>query len=76
MIISKEAQLNENTKNIEVQFQYVLELVLKKQLQIQQVPTTDMIANGLTKPLGFIKLEASRDQLHLSKSKLRRSVKE
>jgi hypothetical protein len=76
VIISKEAQLNENTKHIEVRFQYVLELVLKKQLQIQQVPTTEMIADGLTKPLGFIKLEASRDQLHLSKSESRRSVKD
>ncbi|PLW36380.1 hypothetical protein PCANC_16187 [Puccinia coronata f. sp. avenae] len=76
VIISKEAQLNENTKHIEVKFQYVLELVLKKQLQIQQVPTTEMIANGLTKPLGFIKLEASRDQLHLSESESRRSVKD
>jgi hypothetical protein len=52
----------------------VLELVSKKQLQIQQVPTTEMIADGLTKPLGFVKLEASQDQLHLSKSESRRSV--
>ncbi|PLW28181.1 hypothetical protein PCANC_26987 [Puccinia coronata f. sp. avenae] len=74
VIISKEAQLNENTKHIEVRFQYVLELVSKKQLEIQQVPTAKMIADGLTKPLGFIKLEASRDQLHLTESELRRSV--
>jgi hypothetical protein len=74
VIISKEAQFNENTKHIEVRFQYVLELVSKKQLEIQQVPTTEMIADGLTKPLGFIKLEASREQLHLIESELRRSV--
>lgn len=74
VIISKEAQLNENTKHIEVRFQYVLELVSKKQLEIQQVLTAEMIADGLTKPLGFIKLEASRDQLHLTESESRRSV--
>ena len=73
-IISKEAQLNENTKHIEVKFQYVLELVSKKQLEIQQVLTAETIADGLTKPIGFIKLEVSRDQLHLTKSELRRSV--
>ena len=72
--ISKEAQLNENTKHIKVQFQYVLELVSKRQLTIQQVSTHDMIADGLTKPLGFIKLESSRTQLHLTDSESRRSV--
>jgi hypothetical protein len=72
--ISKEAQLNENTKHIEVRFQYVLELVSKRQLTIQQVSTHDMIADGLTKPLGFIKLESSRAQLHLTDSESRRSV--
>ena len=74
VIISREAQLNENTKHIAVRFQYVLKLVLKNQLKIQQVSTHDMIADGLTKPLGFIKLESSRSQLHLVDSELRRSV--
>jgi hypothetical protein len=74
VIISREAQQNENTKHIEVRFQYVLELVSKNQLKIQQVSTHDMIADGLTKPLGFIKLESSRSQLHLVDSELRRSV--
>ena len=74
IIISKEAKLNENTKHIEVRFQYVLELVTKKQLLMQQVSTTNMIANGLTKPLEYLKLEKSRSQLHLTASELRRSV--
>jgi hypothetical protein len=34
VIISQEAQLNENTKHIKVRFQYVLELVSKNQLKI------------------------------------------
>jgi hypothetical protein len=76
IIISKEAKLNENTKHIEVRFQYVLELVTKRQLIMQQVSTLDMIADGLTKPLGYIKIEQSRLQLHLTASELRRSVNE
>ncbi|KAH9468237.1 hypothetical protein Pst134EA_033418 [Puccinia striiformis f. sp. tritici] len=75
VIISKEAQLNENTKHIEVRFQYVLELVAKKQITVVQVSTHQMIADGLTKPLGWIKLEASRAQLHLTDSESRRSVR-
>ncbi|KAI7944946.1 hypothetical protein MJO28_010641 [Puccinia striiformis f. sp. tritici] len=76
IIISKEAHLNENTKHIEIRFQYVLELVLKKQITMLQVPTHEMIADGLTKPLGWIKLESSRAQLHLTDSESRRSVVE
>ena len=75
-IIIKEAKLNENTKQIKVCFQYVLELVTKKQLIMQQVSTNNMIADGLTKPLGYLKLEKSRSQLHLTASELRRSVSE
>jgi hypothetical protein len=74
IIISKEAKLNENTKHIEVRFQYVLKLVTKKQLIMQQVSTQDMIADGLTNPLGHIKLESSLLQLHLVASELRRVV--
>ncbi|KAI7948715.1 hypothetical protein MJO29_010380 [Puccinia striiformis f. sp. tritici] len=74
VIISREAQLKENTKQIEVRFQYVLELVSKKQVVMEQVSTNDMIADGLTKRLGWIKSESSRAQLHLTDSKSRRSV--
>jgi hypothetical protein len=73
--ISKEAKLNENTKHIEVRFQYVLQLVENKKVIMLQVSTHDMIADGLTKPLGFIKLESSREQLHLTDAEPRRSVK-
>jgi hypothetical protein len=74
VIISKEAQMNENTKHIKVRFQYVLGLIAKKKMEMEQVSNHDMIANGLTKPLGFIKVESSFAQVHLTKSELRRSV--
>ncbi|MBW0467795.1 hypothetical protein O181_007510 [Austropuccinia psidii MF-1] len=54
--ISKQALLNINTKHIEIRFQYVRDLVLKKQLDIVQVASADMIADVLTKPLGPQKL--------------------
>ncbi|MBW0540521.1 hypothetical protein O181_080236 [Austropuccinia psidii MF-1] len=63
--ISKQASLNINTKHIEVRFQYVCNLVLKKQLDILQVASADMIADVLTKPLGLQKLNVVYQQLHL-----------
>ncbi|MBW0544591.1 hypothetical protein O181_084306, partial [Austropuccinia psidii MF-1] len=55
-IISKQAALNANTKHIEVRYQYLRDIVSKKQLTIEQVGTEDMLADVLTKPLGIQKL--------------------
>ncbi|MBW0535007.1 hypothetical protein O181_074722 [Austropuccinia psidii MF-1] len=63
--ISKQASLNANTKHIEVQFQYVRDLVMKRQLNLVQVGSGDMIADVLTKPLGLQKLTEVYQQLHL-----------
>ncbi|MBW0470027.1 hypothetical protein O181_009742 [Austropuccinia psidii MF-1] len=60
--ISKQASLNINTKHIEVRFQYVHDLVLKKQLDVVQVASADMIADVLTKPLGLQKLNVVYQQ--------------
>ncbi|MBW0567328.1 hypothetical protein O181_107043 [Austropuccinia psidii MF-1] len=63
--ISKQASLNAKKKHIEVQFQYVRDLVMKKQLNVIQVRSGDMIADVLTKPLGLQKLTEVYQQLHL-----------
>ncbi|MBW0477039.1 hypothetical protein O181_016754 [Austropuccinia psidii MF-1] len=65
LTISKQATLNDNTKHIEVRYQYLRELVLKKKLDIVQVSSEDMIADVLTKPLGVQKLLAVYQQLGL-----------
>ncbi|MBW0485289.1 hypothetical protein O181_025004 [Austropuccinia psidii MF-1] len=55
VIISSKASLNPNTKHIEIQYQYVRDLVVKKCLTIRQVGTNSMTADALTKPLGIQK---------------------
>ncbi|MBW0521051.1 hypothetical protein O181_060766 [Austropuccinia psidii MF-1] len=64
-IIARQAALNVNTKNIEVWYQYLREIVSKKQLTIEQVGTEDMLADVLTKPLGVQKLLKLYPLLHL-----------
>ncbi|MBW0489471.1 hypothetical protein O181_029186 [Austropuccinia psidii MF-1] len=63
--ISSQQSLNANTKNIEIQYQYVRDLVAKKLLEVRQVGTNDMLADVLTKPLGIHKLQYMLRQLHL-----------
>jgi hypothetical protein len=65
VVISKEPQLNPNTKHIEIRFQYIRQLMINKVMLIIQVSTTEMIADILTKPLGKIKLAGAYKQLHL-----------
>ncbi|MBW0579310.1 hypothetical protein O181_119025 [Austropuccinia psidii MF-1] len=63
LTISKQATLNNNTEHIKVRYQYLRELVLKKQVDIIQVSSEDMVADVLTKPLGVQKLLAVYQQL-------------
>jgi hypothetical protein len=64
--ISKEPQLNPNTKHIKIRFQYIRQLMITKVLNIKQASTVDMIADILTKPFGKIKLAVAFKQLHLT----------
>ncbi|MBW0476036.1 hypothetical protein O181_015751 [Austropuccinia psidii MF-1] len=65
VIISKQDSLNSNTKHIEVRYQYIRDCLMKKLVKVVQVPTKDMLADVLTKPLGVIKLQDALEQLHL-----------
>ncbi|MBW0533864.1 hypothetical protein O181_073579, partial [Austropuccinia psidii MF-1] len=53
VIISNQASLNPNTKHIEIRYQYVRNLMMKKLVDVKQVGTNEMIADVLTKPLGI-----------------------
>ncbi|MBW0531097.1 hypothetical protein O181_070812 [Austropuccinia psidii MF-1] len=63
--IWEQAALNANTKHIKVRYQYLRDIISKKQLTIEQVQTEDMLADVLTKPLGVQKLLEVYPQLHL-----------
>ncbi|MBW0540391.1 hypothetical protein O181_080106 [Austropuccinia psidii MF-1] len=63
--ISNQASLNHNTKHIEIRYQYVRDMVVKKLIKLKQVGTADMIADVLTKPMGIKKTQDVFRQLHL-----------
>ncbi|MBW0543076.1 hypothetical protein O181_082791 [Austropuccinia psidii MF-1] len=65
VIISSQASLNPNTKHIEIKYQYVRNLVLKKLLTIRKVGTNSTIADALTKLLGIQKVADICKKLHL-----------
>ncbi|MBW0481244.1 hypothetical protein O181_020959 [Austropuccinia psidii MF-1] len=63
--ISKQASLNANTKHIEVRYQYICDCVVQNLLSINQVSSSEMIADILSKPLGAQQMTTVYKQLHL-----------
>lgn len=56
---------NERSKHIDVRYHFIREMVNLKQLDLVYCPTTDMIADALTKPLERVKLEKFRSMMGL-----------
>ena len=54
LALSKHAAFHQRSKHINVAFQYVRQLVKEEWLTLRWVPTSEMIADGLTKPIGEI----------------------
>ncbi|MBW0525237.1 hypothetical protein O181_064952 [Austropuccinia psidii MF-1] len=67
VFIAEEAQLNPNSKHIEIRFQYFRNMVKRLLLNIAHVPLTAMIANILTEPLGTVKLNGLKRLLRMVK---------
>ena len=57
--------LNERSKHIDVRYHFIRELIKDRRLKIDYLPTTDMIADMLTKPLGSIQLEKLNKEMGL-----------
>ncbi|MBW0568843.1 hypothetical protein O181_108558 [Austropuccinia psidii MF-1] len=66
VMISKQANLNPNTKHIEVQYQYLRYIVTKKLLNVAQVSTNQMMVDILTKPTTINKLKEFKTAIHLT----------
>jgi histone deacetylase 1/2 len=54
-------------KHIEIDFHFVRERVIKKQLEIRFIPSKDQVADGFTKPLPVRQFEEFRFNLNLRK---------
>jgi histone deacetylase 1/2 len=54
-------------KHIEIDFHFVRERVLRKQLEIRFIPSQDQVADGFTKPLPYPAFEVFKRNLNLVK---------
>ena len=63
LALVKNPHLHERSKHIDVCYHYIRDLAEKKKLEIEYVPTAEMPADGLTKPLARIAFGRFRGQL-------------
>jgi histone deacetylase 1/2 len=62
-------------KHIEIDFYFVRERVLKRQLEVRFISSRDQVADGFTKPLSVRAFEDFKHNLNLSKLRLREGVR-
>ena len=67
--LSKNPHLHERSKHIDTCYHFIRDLAEKKKLEISYIPTCDMIADGMTKPLARVAFERFKEQLGLLNAK-------
>jgi hypothetical protein len=65
LALVKNPYLHERSKHIDISHHYIRDMAEKKRLEITYIPTADMIADGMTKPLARVAHEKFRRQLGL-----------
>lgn len=54
------------TKHINIQHHFIRDEVATKRIELAYVPTAEMIADGLTKPLTHAKFHTFVEQMHMT----------
>jgi hypothetical protein len=61
--LTKNPHFNEQSKHIDICYHFVHDLARNGCLRMSYVPMTDMMADGITKPLQRVAFERFKDQL-------------
>ena len=56
--MAERLKFSKKTKHIAIRYHYIRELVDKDIIRIEYIPTTEIIADALTKPVGRVKFDA------------------
>jgi hypothetical protein len=63
--LTKNPHLHEQFKHIDIYYHFIRDLVEKGLVDVEYVPTMEMVADGMTKPLERIAFERFKRQLEL-----------
>jgi hypothetical protein len=63
--LTKNAHLNERSKHVDICYHFIRDLAEKGDLRVDYIPTAEMVADGMTKPLARIAFERFKVQMGL-----------
>ncbi|KAI0992109.1 hypothetical protein K3495_g16077 [Podosphaera aphanis] len=72
----KNPHLHERSKHIDICYHTIQDLAEQKKLEVTYIPTANMVADGMTKPLARIAHQRFREQLGVIDSETMRSLSE
>jgi hypothetical protein len=65
MKLSENHVFHDKSKHIEIKYQYIRDMVQRKEVHVQYLPTHEKIADIFTKPLAKMKFEYFRERIGL-----------
>ena len=66
LALTKNAHLNERSKHVDICYHFIRDLIEKGELRVDYIPTAEMVANGITKPLARVAFERFKNQIGLA----------
>jgi len=66
LALVKNPHLHERSKHIDIQYHHIRDLEARKRIAVSYIPTTDMVADGMTKPLDRIAFQRFKDLMGMT----------
>lgn len=63
--LTRNAHLNDRSKHVDICYHFIRDLAEKGDLRVDYIPTEDMVADGMTKPLARVAFERFKSQMGL-----------
>ena len=66
LALVKNPYLHKWSKHIDIQYHHIQDLEARKRIVVDYIPTTDMVADGMTKPLDKVAFQRFRDLMGMT----------
>jgi hypothetical protein len=67
LALVKNPHLHERSKHIDIQYHHIRDLETRKRIAVSYIPTIDIVADGMTKPLDRIVFQRFKDLMGMTR---------